>query len=458
MESQALPPSASEAHAPRRAEWPQVSVIIVNLDGWTHLETCLSSLAAAEYPESALEIIVFDNGSTDGSREALNRDYPYVKVMSHHTNLGFAQPNNLAARAARGEYLALLNNDVRIPSRWLKDMVSPLLDRDRQAEGVVCTAGRIMNWQGDRHDFNGAGLSFCGHGISVHLGWPTSAPAPQPDRSPVPVLFGCGASMLIRRDVFLELGGFDDDYFAYYEDVDLGLRLWSAGYRVLFVPGAVTHHHHRGTAAVLPPGEHLYLLERNALFTLFKNVETRYLERFLPAALYLLEERSRLDVEHKDLYDRARRDFTSALPRLQSKRLVIQARRQRPDHAIFPLFREPFRPRLFGHRYWASQVRACRSFTLYGDFFGESSMADVRLCEDFVEEVQRGYEELSAELARERGERQALMEDKQRLEARVAELERRLQEQQRRLREQERLEEENLKRILGELRREAAAP
>ncbi len=448
-------------------QWPLVSVIIVNLNGRAHLQTCLDSLAAAEYPASALEIIVFDNGSTDGSREALERDHPRVRVIAHPTNLGFAQPNNLAARVARGEYLALLNNDVRVSPSWLKDMVSPLLDEGHRAEGVVCTAGKIRNWEGDRHDFNGAGLSFCGHGISVHLGWPIAVSAGG-GQHPAPILFGCGASMVIRRDLFLELGGFDEDYFAYYEDVDLGWRLWSAGYRVLCVPEAVTFHRHHGTAdAALPPGEHLYLLERNALYTLFKNLEAGRLERFLPAALHLLEERGRLDAGHKDLYDRARRDFTDALPALQSKRLVVQQRRRRPDRAIFPLFREPFRPRLFGRRYWASQVRACRAFGLYADFYGETSMADVRLCEDFVEEVQRRYEELD-------GERRVLMEDKQRLEARVADLERQLrvqaclaEDKQRlevrtaelegQLREQERLAEADLRRILGALRGEEAA-
>ena len=445
-------------------EWPPVSVIIVNLNGRAHLETCLGSLAAAEYPASALEIIVFDNGSTDGSREALERDHPHVRVIAHPANLGFAQPNNLAARVARGEYLALLNNDVRVSPSWLKDMVSPLLDEGRRAEGAVCTAGKILNWEGDRHDFNGAGLSFGGHGISVHLGWPIGV-STRWGEHPAPILFGCGASMLIRRDLFLELGGFDEDYFAYYEDVDLGWRLWSAGYRVLFVPEAVTFHRHHGTAAAaLPAGEHFYLLERNALFTLFKNLEAGRLERFLPAALHLLEERSRLDVEHRDLYERARRDFTDALPLLQSKRLAVQQGRRRPDAVIFPLFREPFRPRLFGHRYWASQIRACRAFGLYADFYGETNMAEVRLCEDFVEEVQRRYEELDRE-------RRALIEDKQRLEARVVEVERQLREQERlaedkhllemrtaelerQLREQERLPEADLRRILGALRGE----
>lgn len=448
------------------AEWPPVSVIIVNLNGRAHLDTCLGSLATAEYPASSLEIIVFDNGSTDGSREALQRDHPHVRVIAHPTNLGFAQPNNLAARVARGEYLALVNNDVRVSPLWLKRMVSPLLDEARRTEGVVCTAGKILNWEGDRRDFDGAGLSFCGHGISAHLGWPIAGSAGQSEQ-PAPILFGCGASMVIRRDLFLELGGFDEDYFAYYEDVDLGWRLWSAGYRVLFVPDAVTFHRHHGTAAAaLPPGEHHYLLERNALFTLFKNLEAGRLERFLPAALHLLEERGRLDAGHKDLYERARRDFTDALPGLQSKRLAVQRRRRRPDGAIFPLFGEPFRPRLFGRRYWTSQVRACRAFDLYADFYGETNMADVRLCEDFVEEVQRRYEELDAE-------RRALVEDKQRLEARVVELERQLREQERlaedkhrlevrtaelerQLQEQERPAEADLRRILGALRGEAA--
>jgi GT2 family glycosyltransferase len=414
-------------------EWPPVSVIIVTLDGRAHLEACLASLAEADYPAGALEIIVFDNGSADGSREMVERHHPHVRLIPHPTNLGFAQPNNLAARAAGGEYLALLNNDVRVPSGWLKRMVAPLRDPGHRAAGVACTAGRIVSWEGDRHDFDGAGLSFCGHGISVHLGWPLATA--RPVRHPSPTLFACGASMVIRRDVFLDLGGFDEEYFAYYEDVDLGWRLWSAGHQVLLVPDAVTFHRHHGTAAaVLPPGEHLYLLERNALRTLYKNLEAGRLERFLPAALHLLAERGRLDPDNREGYSRAARDFAAALPGLQARRLDVQERRRRPDREIFPLFREPFRPRLFGRPYWASQVRACRAFDLYTDFFGEASMSDVRLCEDFVEEVQRRYEEMQAEVERERAERRAL---------------------ERRLEEQERRQEAELGRILGALRGEA---
>jgi GT2 family glycosyltransferase len=437
----APPGTARVPRADAMAEqWPPVSVIVVNLDGRAHLETCLGSLAEADYPAGGLEVIVFDNGSTDGSREMVQRLHPRVRLITHPTNLGFAQPNNLAARAAGGEYLALLNNDVRVPSGWLKRMVAPLRDPGHRAAGVACTAGRILNWDGDRHDFDGAGLSFCGHGISVHLGWPLAAARPIPH--PAPTLFACGASMVIRRDVFLDVGGFDEEYFAYYEDVDLGWRLWSAGHQVLLVPEAVTFHRHHGTAAaVLPPGEHLYLLERNALRTLYKNLETGRLERFLPAALHLLEERGRLDPANREGYTRAARDFASALPALQARRLDVQGRRRRPDRAIFPLFREPFRPRLFGRPYWAAQARACRAFDLYTDFYGETSMSDVRLCEDFVEEVQRRYEEMQAEA-------RALADERQRLAQRVTELEGRLAEQERR-------QEAELGRILGALRGEA---
>jgi len=105
------------------------------------------------------------------------------------------------------------------------------------------------------------------------------------------ILFACGASMLIRRDIFLDCGGFDEDYFAYFEDVDLGWRLWVLGYSVVFSARAITYHRHQGTAKHLPREKRALLYERNALYTIIKNYDEENLTKVLPVALLLMAKR-----------------------------------------------------------------------------------------------------------------------------------------------------------------------
>src|SRR5439155_7651017 len=106
----------------------------------------------------------------------------------------------------------------------------------------------------------------------------------RPSGAEAPLLFACGGSMLVQRDVFLAVGGFDPDYFAFFEDVDLGWRLWLLGYRVTLTPSAITYHRHHGTTNVIPNHRVHVLYERNALYTIYKNYDEEHLDRILPAS------------------------------------------------------------------------------------------------------------------------------------------------------------------------------
>jgi hypothetical protein len=128
-------------------------------------------------------------------------------------------------------------------------------------------------------------MAFNGHAFQRHFGEDVKAVGVQ---EAAETLFACGGAMLIRRDIFLGAGGFDDDYFAYFEDVDLGWRLWLMGHKVIFVPHAVAYHHHFGTTRKFAESKHLFLCERNALFNIYKNYSGENLARILPAALMLL--------------------------------------------------------------------------------------------------------------------------------------------------------------------------
>lgn len=259
---------------------PLVSLIAVNFNGRDHLGPFLESVRAQDYLD--LEVWVVDNGSRDGSVEWLRAQHPYVRVLENPENLGFATPNNQAARLATGTYLALLNNDMRLSPDWVSRMVARM---EAAPPDLACLGSRILNWDGTRVDFIGGTIAF--NGMGRQPAFQLAVDSPEGTAFPDELPFACGGAMLIRRDTFLEVGGFDEDYFAYFEDVDLGWRLWVLGYRVGFCPEAVVYHRHNGTSGRFDPRKKLALLERNALATMIKNYDDESLASALPAALLL---------------------------------------------------------------------------------------------------------------------------------------------------------------------------
>lgn len=337
---------------------PSVSVVVVNFNGARHLEACFESLVAQEYPGDCVELILVDNGSSDGSLELLAQRFPMVRVLANERNLGFSPAVNQGAQAAGGDYVALINNDARADPGWLREMVR--LAEERREDKVACVGAVMLDWDGKRIDFIGGGINFYGHGHQMYHNLPIDAVKPSGGE----LLFACGGAMLVDRQVFVDLGGFDDDYFAYFEDIDFGWRLWVAGYRVLLAPEAIVYHRLHGTSG----GSHDHgmraLLERNALLTVIKNYDDANLQRVLPAALLLLISRSLTDgaqaIDRRD-FDLRRRapddaEQTVAVPktmlsylvaagdliagwdRVWEKRRQVQARRARPDSEILPLF------------------------------------------------------------------------------------------------------------------------
>lgn len=333
-----------------------VSVVTVNWNGKPHLSTLLPPLLALEPGE----VIVVDNGSTDGSQEFLRKRYPEVQLLENGINLGFAQPCNLGAGAARGSCVAFINNDMHPDPYWLTAALAKL---DRR---TPCVASRILDWEGRRIDYNGSSLHYLGYGLQEDLGLPVEE-APRRDQ----VLFPCGGAMLVDRQVFLEVGGFDEDFFALFEDVDLGWRLWLAGHRVILAPDSVVRHRGHATLETRAPEKTRYLIHRNALLTIFKNYEEENFRKIVPAALLLSvkravhfsgvrkesfylwsETRHRLEegdeTARSQLLDSlnhlvALDDVLESLPQLLEKRHRVQALRRRSDREIMELFGDPLR-------------------------------------------------------------------------------------------------------------------
>ncbi len=369
---------------------PLISIVVPNMSGMEHLPECFASLAAADYPLDRQEWILSDNGSRDESLAFIRREYPRTRIVDNGGNIGFAGGCNAGARAATGEYVVFLNNDTRVHPGWLHGYLSALA-RDPEA---VCAASYMRSWDDTESDFNGATANLFGVGRQqAVVGWPDCPAGPG---NGDPLLFACGGAMLIRRDVFLAAGGFDTSFFIYFEDVDLGWRLWVLGYRVVFAPHSVVYHKEGGTTgAKRAPSHRRYLLfEANTLSAVFKNYAGDTENRVLPAALLLEWQRALLaagdaiDPQHYRLggtagdadlanghpaalppmtvaHLLAMRRLDERLPHLVAERARIQAARRRPDSAILPLFQRPFQPQFAGAAYADAMRRIAAALDLY---------------------------------------------------------------------------------------------
>jgi GT2 family glycosyltransferase len=260
---------------------PFVSLITVNFNGREHLDVLLRSVFAQTYPPDRLEVIVVDNGSSDGSVDFVRAEYPQAHVVPNETNVGFAAANNQGSEIAEGQYLALVNNDMRLEPDWVDRMVSRL---ECAPPDVVCVGSLILDWEGSRVDFGGSTLAFNGIGFQTNANAPAESP---PERFPEEMLFACGGALMVHREVYLEVGGFDADYFAYLEDVDFGWRLWVLGYRVMFCPEAVVYHRHNATSSQFDEHRKMVLIERNAFYSMIKNYDDVSLKTVLGPALLL---------------------------------------------------------------------------------------------------------------------------------------------------------------------------
>ncbi len=265
----------------------------MNYNGHDHLQPCLDSIAALDYPSHLVETILVDNDSRDGSRELLRASYPWVTVIEQPTNIGFAPAVNLGAAHSSRQAIAILNNDMRVDPQWLKEL-SALWN---PAAGIACVAGTIVNWEGTHLDFGDGVVNF--HGFGDQPGFNRELTAQTENtlarRNGTLLPFVCGGSLLVDRQVFVDLGGFDAKFFAYFEDVDFGVRLQVCGFTTVLASKARSFHRHHGTSSKFRMHERMVLLERNALRILAKNVSDENLPRLLAGALLLSAERANFD-------------------------------------------------------------------------------------------------------------------------------------------------------------------
>lgn len=259
----------------------RVSVAILSWNGREHLETCLAALERQADPGLPWEVLVLDNGSSDGTAGWMRGRYggdARFRLIESPVNLGFCAGNNRLVEEAEGDAVALLNNDTRPVEGWLAALVEALRSAP---EDVAAISGKIVDWEGKRLDFGRGVMTFDGHAFQLDFRRPLARARVPAAGEELP--FACGGNLLIRKSSYLAAGGFDPAYFAYLEDVDLGWRLWSGGERILFAPEATVHHRSSATSDLLGSFNRGFLFERNAFLTAYKNYEAGWWEKVMPA-------------------------------------------------------------------------------------------------------------------------------------------------------------------------------
>ena len=252
-----------------------IRIVVLNWNGRRWLEGCLRALQQQDGPP--FEVVVVDNASTDGSADYVREHFPDVLVMALATNVGFAAGNNRGARGFTGRYLVFLNNDTVVQPGWLAAMA----DAAERDAGIGMVAAQIVYLHDpDIVDSLGDGYLRAGGAFKHQHG---QRRAPRGEHREV---FGaCGASLLIRTALFERLGGFDEDYFMVYEDVDLSYRARLAGSRCVVATSAIVWH--AGSASLgRTSANAVYLGQRNLEWTWLKNTPAALLWRSLPAHVF----------------------------------------------------------------------------------------------------------------------------------------------------------------------------
>jgi GT2 family glycosyltransferase len=275
---------------------PEVSIIVLNWNGRGYLEPCLSALRNQQFDPARFEIVLVDNGSTDGSVEWLRRHfkdwletetaYPHLKLVELPQNLGFSGGNLAGLEHAHpsARYIATLNNDTQAEPDWLAKLVEAL-EAHPASEGWAAVGGAMLFASG-KNDPNAriasAGIEVRKDGLALDRRIGEHLRENEQEEE----IFGvCAGAALYRREALAQVGFFDPAFFAYLEDADLAWRLRLAGYRALYVPGAQVWHEYSGTGKQGSPFKS-FQLGRNRVWTILKNWPAPLLLRHLPSIIF----------------------------------------------------------------------------------------------------------------------------------------------------------------------------
>lgn len=263
------------------------SIIIPSFNVKEYLIGCLGAIFRNVYP--CYEVIVVDNGSTDGSLEAVRGEFSdqkeKLKTISLPENFGPAKARNEGAKIARGEYLGFLDSDTQVDKNWIIEAEKCFRANDKVA-AIQCKLLLLP----DKTHLDCVGEYLGELGFLIPVAEHGEKDSGQYDH-PFKILAAKSAGMFIRSEIFRQVGGFDEDYFIFMEETDLGWRCWLTGYQVVFCPSSVVYHHFSATKQLVDQSFYNYLVRfhgtKNYLLTLYKNLSFAYLWRILPIHLLL---------------------------------------------------------------------------------------------------------------------------------------------------------------------------
>lgn len=244
---------------------PKASVIIPSFNGEILLKDCLNSLAKQTFKD--FEIILVDNNSTDNSLEYIKNNFPEVKIIQLNKNYGFAKAINEGVKLSQAKYVVFLNNDTKVDKDWLKNLV---LCADSHPE-VISVNPKILNFFNPKL-IDGVGILINEVGQARSIGWQEEDRGQYEKQQ---YIFGAtGGASLFKRKGFILVGGFDENFFMYSEEVDFAFRAQFLGYKSIYCPKAIVLHKHKSTAKKFP--QHIeYWQFRNMTQVIIKDFPTQ---------------------------------------------------------------------------------------------------------------------------------------------------------------------------------------
>ncbi len=263
----------------------QIAVVILNWNGKKLFDTFLPSVIENSAAEN-IKIYIADNGSTDNSVEYLEKNYPSIQIIELKNNFGFADGYNLTLKNIKAHYFVVLNSDVKVTPGWIDVCISKF----EEDEKIAAIQPKILSYnEPDKFEYAGAsggfidkfGYPFCRGRILNRI----EEDKAQYNNSSA-IFWASGACMFVKAEAFKQVGGFDGDFWAHMEEIDLCWRMKSRGYKIVYQPKSVVYHLGGGTLSYGSPRK-IYLNFRNNLFMLFKNLPKHQFKRIFLARMIL---------------------------------------------------------------------------------------------------------------------------------------------------------------------------